>query len=60
MGPIDVLDHAARFMGYGSKMGVDATRKWKGEGFSREWPAVIEMSSDIKERVDKKWAKLGL
>jgi len=60
MGPIDVLDHAARLMGYGSKMGVDATRKWKGEGFAREWPAVIEMSSEIKERVDKKWAKLGL
>ena len=60
MGPIDVLDHAARLMGYGSKMGVDATRKWKGDGFAREWPAVIEMSSEIKERVDKKWGKLGL
>ena len=33
MGPVDVLDHASRGFTYGSKMGIDATRKWKEEGF---------------------------
>jgi 4-hydroxy-3-polyprenylbenzoate decarboxylase len=37
MGPIDVLDHASRAFTYGSKMGIDATTKWKEEGFDREW-----------------------
>ncbi len=59
-GPIDTLDHASRLPDYGSKMGVDATRKWPGEGFSRPWPGVIRMSGDVKERVDRLWKKAGL
>ena len=43
MGPVDSLDHASRLPNYGSKMGVDATRKWPGEGFTRPWPDVIRM-----------------
>ncbi|HEY3837625.1 MAG TPA: menaquinone biosynthesis decarboxylase [Bryobacteraceae bacterium] len=60
MGPIDSLDHASRLANYGSKMGVDATRKWPGEGFTRPWPGVIEMSPDVKARVDALWKKAGL
>jgi 4-hydroxy-3-polyprenylbenzoate decarboxylase len=60
MGPVDVLDHASRAFTYGSKMGVDATRKWKEEGFDREWPARIEMDPETKRRVDEMWAKLGI
>jgi 4-hydroxy-3-polyprenylbenzoate decarboxylase len=30
-GPLDVLDHAAAKLGYGGKMGIDATRKTGGE-----------------------------
>jgi 4-hydroxy-3-polyprenylbenzoate decarboxylase len=59
-GPLDILDHASRLPGYGSKMGIDATRKWKGEGFDREWPDEIRMSPEIKAIVDKKWFDLGL
>jgi len=59
-GPIDVLDHASRAMGYGSKMGIDATRKLPEEGFSRPWPPVIEMSPEVKRRVDSLWESLGL
>jgi len=59
-GPVDILDHAARLPGYGSKMGIDATRKWPAEGFTREWPGPIEMSPEIKARVDALWASLGL
>jgi 4-hydroxy-3-polyprenylbenzoate decarboxylase len=60
LGPIDSLDHASRLPNYGSKMGIDATRKWKAEGFDRPWPAMIEMDAATKARVDAIWAKLGL
>jgi 4-hydroxy-3-polyprenylbenzoate decarboxylase len=60
MGPIDSLDHASRLLNYGSKMGIDATVKWQSEGFTRRWPAVIEMSSDVKQRVDDLWKRAGL
>jgi len=60
MGPVDSLDHASRLPNYGSKMGVDATRKWPGEGFTRPWPDVITMPGDVKSRVDQLWQKAGL
>jgi 4-hydroxy-3-polyprenylbenzoate decarboxylase len=60
MGPIDVLDHSSRGFTYGSKMGLDATRKWPEEGFTRNWPKVIEMDEATKRRVDEMWSKLGL
>lgn len=59
-GPIDILDHASRLPGYGSKMGIDATRKWPGEGVTRRWPDEIKMSPDVKARVDALWSELGL
>jgi 4-hydroxy-3-polyprenylbenzoate decarboxylase len=59
MGPIDSLDHASRLINYGSKMGIDATRKWPGEGFTREWPEVLKMPDDVKNRVSEMWKKLG-
>ena len=60
MGPVDSLDHASRLPDYGSKMGVDATRKWPQEGFSRPWPGVIQMTPEVKKRVDELWKKAGL
>ena len=60
MGPVDVLDHAARLTGYGSKMGIDATRKWHSEGFERRWPRENRTSDEVKKLVDEKWKKLGL
>lgn len=60
LGPVDSLDHASRLPNYGSKMGIDATRKWKAEGFERPWPAMIEMDGATKAQVDAMWAKLGL
>jgi 4-hydroxy-3-polyprenylbenzoate decarboxylase len=59
-GPVDILDHASRLPGYGSKMGIDATRKWSSEGFTREWPDPIEMTPEVKTRVDGLWSNLGL
>jgi 4-hydroxy-3-polyprenylbenzoate decarboxylase len=60
MGPVDSLDHASRLPNYGSKMGIDATRKWPGEGFSRPWPGEIRMSREVKQRVDELWKRAGL
>ncbi|MEO8659519.1 MAG: menaquinone biosynthesis decarboxylase [Bryobacteraceae bacterium] len=60
LGPVDSLDHASRLPNFGSKMGVDATRKWPGEGFTRPWPDVITMPDAIKQRVDALWKKAGL
>jgi 4-hydroxy-3-polyprenylbenzoate decarboxylase len=60
LGPVDSLDHASRLPNYGSKMGIDATRKWKAEGFERPWPAEIEMDAGTKARVDAMWKRLGL
>ncbi|HXV86787.1 MAG TPA: menaquinone biosynthesis decarboxylase [Gemmatimonadales bacterium] len=60
MGPIDVLDHSSRAFTYGSKMGIDATTKWKEEGFDREWPRRIVMDEDTRRRVDAMWPELGI
>ena len=60
MGPIDVLDHSSRAFTFGSKMGIDATRKWKEEGFTREWPNRIVMDPETKHKVDAMWRELGI
>ncbi|MGH9510718.1 MAG: UbiD family decarboxylase [Terriglobales bacterium] len=59
LGPVDSLDHASRLPNYGSKMGVDATRKWPSEGFNRPWPDEIVMDEKTKALVDKKWKEFG-
>ena len=60
MGPMDVLDHSSRAFTYGSKMGIDATKKLPEEGFTREWPPVIEMDDATKRAVDAMWPSLGI
>jgi 4-hydroxy-3-polyprenylbenzoate decarboxylase len=59
LGPVDSLDHASRLPNYGSKMGIDATRKWASEGFSRPWPDEILMDAKTKALVDAKWKTLA-
>ncbi len=59
-GPVDVLDHAAPYPCYGSKMGIDATFKFKEEGLIREFPPVIKMDKKIIEKVDKRWKEYGI
>jgi len=55
-----VLDHSSRAFTYGSKIGLDATRKLPEEGFTRDWPDVIEMDDETKRRVDVMWSRLGI
>jgi 4-hydroxy-3-polyprenylbenzoate decarboxylase len=59
-GPYDVLDHASCSVGFGGKMGVDATAKWKEEGYERGWPAVATMAPEVEARVDRLWSELGI
>ncbi len=60
LGPVDTLDHASRLPNFGSKMGIDATRKWAAEGFTRQWPPMLAMSPEIKAKVDALWPKLNI
>ncbi len=57
-GPTDDLDHAPNIARVATKMGIDATRKWKEEGYTREWPEIIRMDESTKKRVDELWGKL--
>jgi 4-hydroxy-3-polyprenylbenzoate decarboxylase len=59
-GPVDDLDHAAQNPSYGSKMGIDGTRKLPEEGFTRRWPDLIEMDEAVKDRVERYWGELGI
>jgi len=52
-GPADVLDHATPVMGFGGKIGIDATHKIKGEASTRPWPPIIKMDKAVKKRVDE-------
>ena len=58
-GVTDVLDHAAAVTGVGSKIGIDATRKWPSEGAGHEWPEKIVMTDPIKQLVDRRWKEYG-
>jgi 4-hydroxy-3-polyprenylbenzoate decarboxylase len=60
LGPVDSLDHASRLPNFGSKMGIDATRKWAAEGFTRPWPPMLTMDTEVKTKVDALWKKLGI
>jgi len=59
-GPTDILDHASQHYGWTGKLGIDATKKWKDEGFTREWPDYIVMDQNVKSRVAEQMQKLGL
>ena len=60
LGPVDTLDHASRLPNYGSKMGIDATRKWTAEGFTRPWPPMLKQDPAVVARIDAIWKKLGI
>jgi len=60
-GPLDVLDHSSDRFAYGSKVGIDATRKNKAfDDFKREWPRDLVFPEAILERITKRWSEYGL
>jgi len=52
-GPADVLDHATSALAIGTKLGIDATKKLPGEGFTRPWPPLIKMDPAVQARVEQ-------
>ncbi|MEW6679399.1 MAG: menaquinone biosynthesis decarboxylase [bacterium] len=59
-GPVDILDHASPYLGYGSKMAIDGTKKTKEGGMQREWPGEAIMDKNIEALVSQKWKDYGI
>jgi len=59
-GPVDDLDHGSYNVAYGTKIGIDATRKSAAEGYEREWPPDIVMDTKTQQLVTKRWRDYGL
>lgn len=59
-GPLDVLDHASPRELFGTRIGIDATKKGSADGHHRPWPDDIVMSPEVKNRIDEIWDSLGL
>ncbi|SEO63916.1 4-hydroxy-3-polyprenylbenzoate decarboxylase [Amphibacillus marinus] len=59
-GPLDALDHASNLPHLGHRLGIDATKKWPTEGYTREWPEDIQMSEEVKAHVSQRWQEYGL
>jgi 4-hydroxy-3-polyprenylbenzoate decarboxylase len=58
-GPVDDLEDASDLPAYGSKMGIDATRKWPSEGFTRPWPKRIRTTPQAEARAAALWASIS-
>ncbi len=54
----DSLDHTTDLPAFGSKMLIDATKKTKAEGYTREWPETISLPKELVNEVEKKWDSL--
>jgi len=58
-GPLDDLDDACDLPAYGGKMGIDATRKWAAEGYTRTWPSRIRTTEAAGRRAAEIMSKLS-
>jgi 4-hydroxy-3-polyprenylbenzoate decarboxylase len=58
-GPVDDLEDASDLPAFGSKMGIDATRKWNSEGFTRPWPKRIATTEQADRKAQAVWEKIG-
>src|SRR5687768_11511954 len=57
-GPVDDLEDASDLPAFGSKMGIDATRKWPSEGFTRPWPKKLATSAGAAAKAEQQWEKI--
>ena len=58
-GPVDDLEDASDLAAYGSKMGIDATRKWASEGFTRPWPKKIGTTEQAARKAEDVWQRIS-
>jgi 4-hydroxy-3-polyprenylbenzoate decarboxylase len=59
-GPLDALDHSSPLPRFGTRLGIDATRKGPDEGHNRPWPDALEMDAGVKKLVDGRWGEYGI
>ncbi len=59
-GPVDDLDHGSYTIAYGTKIGIDATRKSAAEGYTRPWPPDMIMDPKTRALVNRRWHEYGL
>src|SRR6478672_6970974 len=57
--PTDTLDPASPLINLGSKLGIDATTKWKEEGYNREVQQLARVDHKTKEYVNSRWKEYG-
>ena len=57
-GAVDDLDDAADLPAYGGKMGIDATRKWASEGYTRSGRRRVVTTEAAGRRADEIWNRL--
>ena len=57
-GPVDDLDHGSYSVAYGTKIGIDATRKDASEGYTREWPPDMIMDAGDARARERTLARL--
>jgi 4-hydroxy-3-polyprenylbenzoate decarboxylase len=53
--PTDTLDPASPLVNLGSKLGIDATTKWRDEGYMREIQQLAVVDEETRAVVDNKW-----
>jgi 4-hydroxy-3-polyprenylbenzoate decarboxylase len=59
-GPLDVLDHSSDRFAFGSKVGIDATRKNKPfDDFKREWPRDLVFPDETLGQIERRWKEYG-
>jgi 4-hydroxy-3-polyprenylbenzoate decarboxylase len=60
-GPLDVLDHSSDRFAFGSKVGIDATRKsGKLDDFRREWPRDLVFPEATLALLQRRWQEYGV
>ena len=57
--PTDTLDPSSPLINLGSKLGIDATAKWKEEGYLREIQQLAVVDEETRAIVDRNWKKYG-
>jgi 4-hydroxy-3-polyprenylbenzoate decarboxylase len=56
---MDDLENASDVPAFGGKMGIDATRKWPSEGFTREWPKRVVTTEQAGRRAAELWSSIS-
>src|ERR687885_147036 len=57
--PTDTLDPASPLPNLGSKMGIDATTKWRDEGYTREAQELAVVDDETRSLVNSRWKEYG-